>query len=242
MKLFGLIGKNIDYSFSRTYFSKKFEQEKLNCVYKNFDLQSIDKFLSIFETNTISGLNVTIPYKEVIIPFLDELDEEAKAIGAVNTVKIENDKLIGYNTDHHGFSKSIQPHLNKTHKRALILGTGGASKAIAYALECLGIEFRFVSRKNHNKEIYKYEDLHTQDIKEHTIIINSTPLGTYPNTEDCPNIPYGELSENHLVYDLIYNPMETKFLKYGKKAGAKTINGLEMLHLQAEKSWEIWHL
>jgi shikimate dehydrogenase len=140
------------------------------------------------------------------------------------------------------FSKSIQPHLNKTHKRALILGTGGASKAIAYALECLGIEVRFVSRKNHNKEIYKYEDLHTQDIKEHTIIINSTPLGTYPNTEDCPNIPYGELSENHLVYDLIYNPMETKFLKYGKKAGAKTINGLEMLHLQAEKSWEIWHL
>ena len=224
MKLFGLIGKNIDYSFSRTYFSKKFEQEKLNCVYKNFDLQSIDKFLSIFETNTISGLNVTIPYKEVIIPFLDELDEEAKAIGAVNTVKIENDKLIGYNTDHHGFSKSIQPHLNKTHKRALILGTGGASKAIAYALECLGIEVRFVSRKNHNKEIYKYEDLHTQNI------------------EDCPNIPYGELSENHLVYDLIYNPMETKFLKYGKKAGAKTINGLEMLHLQAEKSWEIWHL
>ena len=121
-----------------------------------------------------------------------------------------------------------------------ILGTEGALKAIAYSLECLGIEVRVVSRKNHNKEIYKYEDLHTRVIKEHTIIINSTPLGTYPNTEDCPNIPYVELSENHLVYDLIFNPMETKFLKYGKKAGAKTINGLEMLHLQAEKSWEIW--
>jgi len=241
MKLFGLIGKNIDYSFSKTHFSEKFKQEKLNCVYKNFDLQSIENFSNIFESKNISGLNVTIPYKESIIPYLDALDNEAKAIGAVNTINIKGNKLIGYNTDHYGFKSSLLPHLKSTHKKALILGTGGASKAVAYALESLEIEVCFVSRKPKNEQTITYDDLRIEDIQECTIIINSTPVGTYPNIDEYPNIPYSGIGENHLLYDLIYNPSETKFLSLGKKANAQVLNGLEMLRLQAEKSWEIWH-
>ncbi len=241
MKLFGLIGKNIDYSFSRTYFSEKFKQQHLECVYQNFDLSSIEEFPYIFDGKNISGLNVTIPYKEAVIPNLDALDHEAEAIGAVNTIHIKNNKLIGYNTDHYGFKTSLIPHLNSTHKKALILGTGGASKAVVYALGSLGIETQFVSRSKKIKGTLNYTDLKTSDIQEHTLIVNCTPLGTHPNIEECPPIPYNGIGKNHLLYDLIYNPSETKFLNYGKKANAKTLNGLKMLELQAEKSWEIWH-
>ena len=241
MKLFGLIGKNIDYSFSRTHFSEKFKREKLVCKYENFDLQSIEDFPHIFESKSISGLNVTIPYKESIIPYLDVLDNEAEAIGAVNTIKIVNGKLIGCNTDHYGFKSSLLPHLNPTHKKALILGTGGASKAVAFALDSLEIEVYFVSRNPKNEQTLAYDDLRIKDIQEHTIIVNSTPLGTHPNIDEYPPIPYNGIGKNHLLYDLIYNPSETKFLNLGKKANAKVLNGLEMLRLQAEKSWEIWH-
>jgi shikimate dehydrogenase len=241
MKLFGLIGKNIDYSFSRTYFSEKFKQQQLDCKYKNFDLESIEKFSHIFDTKTISGLNVTIPYKETVIPYLNALDSEAEAIGAVNTIQIKNNKLIGYNTDHYGFKTSLIPHLNSLHKKALILGTGGASKAVVYALESLGIETKFVSRSKKIIDTLIYEDLSVSDIQKHTLIVNCTPLGTHPKTDECPPIPYAGIGKNHLLYDLIYNPEETKFLSIGKKAGANTLNGLEMLKLQAEKSWEIWH-
>lgn len=241
MKLFGLIGKNIDYSFSRTHFSEKFKQGKLDCVYENFDLQSIEDFPHIFESKKIYGLNVTIPYKESIIPYLDALDKQAKAIGAVNTIKITENNFVGYNTDHYGFKNSIKPHLKSTHIKALILGTGGASKAVAYALESLGIEVCFVSRNLKHKQTLTYNNLRIEDIQEHSIIVNCTPLGTYPKLDEYPPIPYNGIGENHLLYDLIYNPSETKFLSLGKKANAKVLNGLEMLRLQAEKSWEIWN-
>jgi len=241
MKLFGLIGKNIDYSFSRTYFSEKFKQHHFDCVYQNYYLNSIKEFPRIFDSENIYGLNVTIPYKEAVIPYLDALDHEAEAIGAVNTILIKNNKLIGCNTDHYGFKTSLIPHLNSTQKKALILGTGGASKAVVYALESLGIETKFVSRSKKIKGTLNYKDLSASDIQEHTLIVNCTPLGTHPNIEECPPIPYNEIGKNHLLYDLIYNPSETKFLGYGKKADAKTLNGLKMLELQAEKSWEIWH-
>ena len=198
-------------------------------------------FPRIFDSENIYGLNVTIPYKEAVIPYLDALDHEAEAIGAVNTILIKNNKLIGCNTDHYGFKTSLIPHLNSTQKKALILGTGGASKAVVYALESLGIETKFVSRSKKIKGTLNYKDLSASDIQEHTLIVNCTPLGTHPNIEECPPIPYNEIGKNHLLYDLIYNPSETKFLGYGKKADAKTLNGLKMLELQAEKSWEIWH-
>jgi shikimate dehydrogenase len=245
MNKLGLLGKDISYSFSRTYFKKKFENENIkNTSYENFDIDNIDLFPSIIKnTKGLKGLNVTIPYKEQVIPFLDKVNKKAKAIGAVNTIRItKTGKLVGYNTDCYGFKKTLKPFIKSHHKKALILGTGGASKAIAYTLDEMGITYQYVSRKLSDGVGFSYETLTEDDISDNQIIINATPLGTFPNIEDCPNIPYGELSENHLVYDLIYNPMETKFLKYGKKAGAKTINGLEMLHLQAEKSWEIWHL
>ena len=241
MKIFGLIGRNIDYSFSRTYFSEKFKQHHLDCMYQNFDLNSMEEFPYIFDSQNIYGLNVTIPYKEDIIPYLDALDHEAESIGAVNTIKIKNNKLIGFNTDHYGFKTSLIPHLNSTHKKALILGTGGASKAVVYALTSLGIETTFVSRSKKTKGILNYKDLTITDIEQHTLIVNCTPLGTYPNIEESPPIPYSGIKKKHLLYDLIYNPIETKFLSSGKKVNAKTLNGLKMLQLQAEKSWEIWH-
>lgn len=241
MKVFGLIGKDIDYSFSRAYFSEKFKLQNLDCVYQNFDLKTIEEFPHIFKTKNMAGLNVTIPYKEAVIPYLDTLDAEAQAIGAVNTIHIKNNKLIGCNTDHYGFKTSLIPHLKSEHKKALILGTGGASKAVVYALESLEIEVKFVSRSLHNKHTINYNDLSVDDIQEHLLIINCTPLGTHPNIEECPPIPYSGIGRHHLLFDLIYNPAETKFLSHGKKATAKTLNGLEMLRLQAEKSWGIWH-
>lgn len=240
---FGLVGRDISYSFSRGYFANKFDKENLPYSYVNFDLQSIDELKAIIKnTPNLKGLNVTIPYKEQVIPLLDKLNKKAKKIGAVNTIRFtKNHKLIGYNTDFYGFKKSLQPHLKSHHKKALILGTGGASKAIAYALKKLKIEHHFVSRSPKKGVTFLYTDLTDKIISEHTIIINCTPIGTFPKVNECPHIPYSALTENHILYDLIYNPEQTKFLKQGFKTGATTINGLEMLRLQAEKSWEIWH-
>jgi len=241
-KQFGLIGKNISYSFSQKYFSNKFNKEELhNCSYKNFDIQSIESFPDIFKKNpTIKGLNITIPYKESIFPHLDKLSNKAKRIGAVNTIRItKKGKLKGYNTDEYGFRKSLVPFLKKHHKKALILGTGGASKAIAFALKKLHIQYQFVSRSANGS--FNYESLTSEAIAEHHLIINCTPLGTFPNTDDCPNIPYESITSKHLLYDLIYNPEETTFLRKGKSNGATAVNGLKMLELQAEKAWEIWN-
>lgn len=240
---FGLVGKNIDYSFSRNYFASKFEAENLPCTYVNFDLEAIDELKNIIKnTSNLKGLNVTIPYKEQVIPLLDAVHKKAKAIGAVNTIKIEkNGRLKGYNTDYYGFKNSLQPHLKPYHKKALILGTGGASKAIAYGLERLEIPYVFVSRSQKDKFNFLYDDLNDQMLSDYTIIVNCTPIGTYPNITACPNIPYRALTDHHLLYDLVYNPKQSEFLKRGFQKGAMTINGAEMLRLQAEKAWEIWN-
>ncbi len=240
---FGLIGKNIDYSFSKTYFKNKFEKEDLNCRYQNFDIDTISKFPEILKNNIhLKGLNVTTPYKETIIPYLTKLNEDAYHIGAVNTIKIiKNGELIGYNTDYFGFKKSIEPLLKKHHKKALILGTGGASKAIIFALKDLNIEYTSVSRQKTDNVDFTYDSLTETSLCENHIIINCTPLGTYPNIDECPNIPYHALTNKHLLYDLVYNPPLSTFLKNGRLKGATIINGLKMLELQAEKSWKIWN-
>ena len=239
---FGLVGKNISYSFSRDYFGEKFQ--KLNLVdysYENLDFQKIEEFPEFIKKNRIlSGLNVTIPYKEAIIPYLDKLSKKAAEIGAVNTIKItKSGKLKGYNTDHFGFKKSLEPILNTNHKKALILGTGGASKAVAYALKQLGIPYLFVSR-NPNEDTIGYNQLNKNTFKEFQIIVNCTPVGTSPNIDSCLDIPYEYFTKNHIAFDLIYNPAETMFLKKAKEQGSTIKNGMEMLALQAEKSWEIW--
>lgn len=241
---FGLIGKNISYSFSKTHFTAKFENEDIDYAYENFDIDAISQFPSILKNNPdLLGLNVTIPYKESIIPYLDELDDMAKEIGAVNTIKIDSSgKLKGYNTDYYGFEKSLELLLKPHHRRALILGTGGASKAIAFALKNLNIAFDFVSRQPESDVKYCYEDLRENILKSYQIIINCTPLGTFPNVNECPDIPYDAISSEHLMYDLIYNPIQTKFLICGEIQGADISNGFSMLELQAEKAWEIWSM
>ncbi|WP_394970849.1 shikimate dehydrogenase family protein [uncultured Croceitalea sp.] len=240
-KRFGLIGKNISYSFSRRYFSEKFTELKLlGYSYENFDLDTISKFKSLIAENSLSGLNVTIPYKESIIPYLDCLDKTAEKIGAVNTIRFTPEGLKGYNTDAYGFQKTLVPHLKKHHKNALILGTGGASKAIAYVFETLNIPYKFVSR-NPKKGMFSYEELDKSIIEKYKIIANCSPVGTHPNILDKPNIPYQYINEKHFLFDLIYNPEKTAFLKYGEKKGACIENGLAMLQFQAEKAWEIWN-
>ncbi|MGA8852965.1 MAG: shikimate dehydrogenase [Christiangramia sp.] len=241
MRTFGLLGKNIDYSFSRKYFSEKFSSENIDAEYKNFDIADISGFSEVIRNNPLSGLNVTIPYKEAVIPYLDHLDPHSTKIKAVNTIKFEKDgSLCGYNTDYWGFLEALKPHLHANHKKALILGTGGASKAIAYALNLLDIPFKFVSR-NPEKNQFSYSDLDTKIIENYHLIINSTPLGTFPDVEKCPSIPFKYITENHLIFELIYNPSETKLMKKAAAKGAKTLNGLEMLKLQAEKAWAIWN-
>lgn len=242
--IFGLLGKNISYSFSRGYFTEKFQKLQLkNHSYFNFDIASCNDFPSIIASeNDLKGLNVTIPYKQEIIPFLDELDETAKQIGAVNTIKISKNKsLKGYNSDVVGFEKSIKPLLKTHHQKALILGTGGASKAVAFVLQKNNISFQFVSRNPNGNHEISYENLTQEIIQSHTIIVNCSPLGTSPNIDKFPDIPYQFLNKNHLLYDLIYNPAETIFLSKGKRQGATIKNGLEMLQLQAEESWRIWN-
>lgn len=237
MKQFGLIGKNIAYSFSKNYFADKFKRENsLDTHYELFDLQEIKEVEKLFENPKLKGFNVTIPYKEKIIDYLDELSPEAKEIGAVNCVKIIGSKRIGFNTDAYGFKESIRPLLVKQHQKALIFGDGGAAKAVQFSLKQLEIEFQVVSRRGD----FQYTDLDQKTLQSHLILINTTPLGTYPNLEQKPEIPYEFIGPKHLVFDLIYNPEKTKFLKLAEKKGAQIKNGYEMLVLQAEKSWEIW--
>ena len=235
-KTFGLIGKNIDYSFSRSYFTKKFEKLQLsNYEYVNFDLKSIEK-ISTINFNDVCGFNVTIPYKTEIIKFLDKIDPEAEKIGAVNTIKINRRGLIGFNTDYIGFLKSLP---KRKFKRALIFGTGGASKAIQHALSKIDIPFEIVSRKN-DKMYLAYTNLNSK-MNSFDLIINSTPVGTYPNVNSILEIPYDLIDSSHTCYDLIYNPIKTRFLIESEKKGAHVINGLPMLEFQAEASWDIWN-
>ena len=237
MRTFGLIGKTLVHSFSEGYFNNKFHKEDINDAnYKNFELNNISEFTDLISKMKLSGLNVTTPYKESIIPFLDELTPQAKAIGAVNTIQFKDNKLIGHNTDTIGFSQSIYPLLDER-KKALILGNGGASKAIQYTLKTLNIEYKIVSRKSS----FDYSDINSKSIGYYDIIINTTPLGTYPEIADFPQIPYKALNENHLLFDLIYNPIESRFLRFGKTKNCSIKNGLEMLEIQAESSWNIWN-
>ena len=239
---FGLIGKNIDYSFSKKYFSEKFKKENLDCTYSNFDIENISLIESILQKNGISGYNVTIPYKQEIIKFLDEIDEVAKAIGAVNTIKKIDNKNIGFNTDSIGFEKSLIPLIeNKKPDSALILGGGGASKAVKYVLKKIKINYSTVSRKEGKSE-FIYENLNDVIINRFKMIINCSPVGTFPNINKCPNIPYKHLTKEHVLYDLVYNPIESLFLRRGRELGCKTKNGLEMLEIQANESWRIWHI
>ena len=243
-KVFGLLGKNISYSFSRGYFAKKFELLGLNKhEYKNFDIQDIAGFSSIIKDETcLKGINVTIPYKEEVMQYLDILDNTAKEIGAVNTIKFtKRGNLKGYNTDVVGFENSISPYFKSHHKFALILGTGGASKAIAYALKKNKIQYKFVSRKPSGKEEISYDDLTKEVLNKYHIIVNCTPIGTSPEIHLSPNIPYQFLSGKHLLFDLIYNPEISAFLAKGKQQGASIKNGFEMLEMQAEESWRIWN-
>lgn len=243
-KRFGLLGRNISYSFSKGYFTEKFSKNNRfeGCSYENFDIPEITAFPKIIKnTPNLKGLNVTIPYKEVVIPYLDKLSKKATEIGAVNTIKLtKKGKLKGYNTDYYGFMKSLEPLLEPHHKKALILGTGGASKGVAYALKELGISYTFVSREA-KEGVINYKQIKATTFDNYQIIINSTPVGTSPNTDAFPLIPYEYFTGNHIAYDLIYNPSETQFLKKAAAKGAKTKNGQDMLVFQAEKAWKIWN-
>jgi len=240
MKKYGLIGKSLSHSFSRQYFTEKFNQLSIDAVYENIELDSIlpsfRKTLQPFE-----GVNVTIPYKEDVITELDEIIGVAAEIGAVNTIKIKGDKLIGYNTDVFGFQQMIKPFFKSNHERAIILGTGGASKAVAYSLMSLGCEPIFISRSPKKENEFSYDDMNEQMLKSCHIVVNCTPVGTAPNIEDCPAIPYEHFTEKHLAIDLIYNPAETAFLRLAKEGGAVTLNGKTMLEQQAEEAWRIWN-
>lgn len=242
MKVYGLIGKSLQHSFSPTYFAEKFKKEGIrDSVYRSFPLERIEDFNQLLQKeNNLAGLNVTIPYKTQIIPFLDELSPQAAAIGAVNVIQFKNNQLIGHNTDVDGFQISLERHLNSEQKqsKALVLGTGGASKAVIFALESLKISYQLVSRNADAN--YTYQELNADLLKEYLILINTTPLGMFPSIETCPPIPYEAIGAKHLLFDLVYNPLETVFLTEGKNRGATIVNGLEMLHLQAEKAWAIW--
>ncbi len=243
-KVYGLLGYPLGHSFSKNFFNNKFESEKIDAEYINFEIPDINMLMEVIsEHHNLEGLNVTIPYKQQVIPFLDELDEDAARIGAVNVIKIirENGdlKLKGYNSDIIGFCDSIAPLIKQHMKKALILGTGGAAKAVFVGLEKLGIEPQYVSRKKSDNAII-YSEINKDIINEYHIIVNTTPLGMYPNIDESPDIPYELLTDKHLCYDLLYNPDETLFMKNAKAQGAETKNGLEMLLLQAFASYDIW--
>jgi len=249
MDQYGLIGNPLKHSFSQGFFNDKFRAENIDAEYINFEIPTIEEFKSVIKNNPqLKGLNVTIPYKEQVIPYLDKLSENAQLIGAVNVVKIERTKkgkakkLTGYNSDIIGFKNSIEPLLQLHHTQALILGTGGSAKAIYYGLKQLGVEGTYVSREKTRNTVLTYPELNEEIIKTHTVIVNCTPVGMWPDVDDCPKIPYQLLTKEHLLYDLLYNPNETLFMKKGKEQGAKVKNGLEMLLLQAYASWEFWKL
>lgn len=258
MKQYGLIGFPLTHSFSKKYFTEKFQkEERVDCSYELFPLPHLSDLPEFIKANpALCGLNVTVPHKIGVMYYLDKIDAAAKEIDAVNCIKVVNHqpvedffsgelsfmkvRLEGYNTDAFAFEASLKPLLKKHHQKALILGNGGAARAVIYVLNKLNIAYKIVSRRAIGKQL-KYEQLNQDVINERLLIINTTPLGTYPDVETCPDIPYDFITSKHLLYDLVYNPEETEFLKRGKSRGASVKNGMEMLRLQAEKSWEIWN-
>ena len=245
MRHFGLIGYPLGHSFSVSYFSEKFEREGIDASYRNFPLERAAEFEKLVrEEPDLHGLNVTVPYKQVIIPYLDALSQTARAVKAVNTIcfcrKDERMALTGHNTDVVGFEKSLVKHLQKHHTKALVLGTGGSSGAVTFVLESLGIEFTLVSR-NQGAGKVSYDEVDADQVNRTPLIINCTPLGMYPDTGYCPDLPYGAITRSHLLYDLVYNPEKSLFLSKGEEKGATIVNGYEMLVCQAEASWEIWN-
>ena len=240
-KQFGLIGKNIEYSFSRKYFLEKFSSN-LNlsdCNYRNFDLESIDLIKDFIDDKDLGGLNVTIPYKIEVIEYLDEISDEAKEIGAVNTICFEDGKRIGYNTDIYGFSQSLKASSINRIDSAIVLGTGGASKTVIYFCKINNIPFKILSRKK-SKDCLSYKEIDHSFFEGKVLIVNCTPIGTHPKINECPDLPYDLLNKENILFDLVYNPPETLFIKKGKEIGCKTLNGYEMLKFQAEKSWKLW--
>mgnify|MGYP001644577304 FL=1 len=240
-----MIGHPLVHSFSQNYFNAKFENERINARYINFEIPSIDDLAEVLARNPeLKGLNVTRPYKEKVIPFLDSISPEAKSIGAVNVIRVSHKGsktiLKGFNSDVIGFTKSIEPMLESCHKKAMILGTGGASKAVDYGLKSLGLETMFVSRFNRPGTV-RYDNITPEMMKEYNVIVNCTPCGMYPHTDECPNLPYEAIDEHNILYDLLYNPDFTLFMEKGAERGATIKNGLEMLLLQAFASWEFWH-
>jgi len=246
MDLYGLIGNPLTHSFSPVFFNEKFANEEIDAEYKKFEIQEISYFSEIISSNeNLKGLNVTLPYKQLVMQYLDDIEPQAKEIGAVNVIKIirsaDNISLIGYNSDITGFQNSISPLIdNKIHKKALVLGTGGASKAVLRGLQNLNLNPMLVSRTKIEGRL-TYKDLDEETMSEFKVIVNASPVGTFPKVDEMPDIPYKYLTSDHLLYDLVYNPSETKFLKWGKERGATVKNGYEMLELQALASWDIWN-
>jgi len=246
MKRYGLLGYPLTHSFSKRYFTEKFEREKINSTYENFEIDTIEKFPEVVQNNPeVVGINVTIPYKEQVIPYLDELNDSAREIRAVNTIKVQRKGnevyLMGYNTDTYGFENALKPLLKPHHRKALILGTGGASKALKYVLNQLNIDFVSASIEELKDKEIRYADIDEKMMEERLLIINATPLGTYPKVNSYPDIPYQFISDKHLMFDLVYNPEVSQFLAKGKARGAGIKNGYEMLLGQAIKSYEIWN-
>lgn len=242
---FGLLGYPLGHSFSRAYHTERFTRMGIDAVYDNYELTDISRLPDLVaSTPALEGLNVTIPYKEAVLPYLDELDATAQHIGAVNVIRIirngRNVRMVGYNSDYIGFARSIAPMMQIQHKQALVLGTGGASKAVAAALRDMGLTVHAVSRHPSAGEL-SYGNLTPETMRCHTVVVNATPLGMYPDTESCPEIPYNELSEKHLCYDVIYNPEETLFMRRAAQQGAIVSNGMQMLYGQADAAWEIWN-
>lgn len=241
MKTYGLIGEYLDHSFSKDFFTHKFTAEDIDARYENFALAHISEVESLLKWDELDGLNVTLPYKVAILTYLDELSEEARKIGAVNTVQFLDGKKIGHNTDAFGFAQSIKPFLTFQHERAIVLGTGGASKAISYVLDNLGIDVIKISRIPKGEKQFGYDEVNDNMLRACKLVVNATPVGTFPEIDKCPQFPFESLTEEHLVIDLIYNPNKTKFLRHAEENGAVILNGRPMLEHQALKAWEIWN-
>ena len=240
LKHYGLIGKTLGHSFSEAFFKDYFEKNNIEAKYSNFELKEIEEISSIFNQN-LSGLNVTFPYKESVLPFLDRLDESAAQIGAVNVLAFENGEKVGYNTDAYGFAQSIKPFLTFEHERALIFGTGGASKAVAHVFKQIGLDVFYISRNgNEANGVFRYEDINNHMLRSCRVLVNCTPVGTFPDVNACFELPFEHLTPAHLVIDLVYNPAQTELMKRAKAQGAAVMNGLSMLQHQALKSYEIW--
>ena len=241
MLKFGLLGRSLGHSFSKSFFTNYFVTNHIDAIYENIEIENIEDFTNVLKQN-FSGLSVTTPYKEEVIPFLDGLDDVAKDIAAVNAIVIKNGKSIGFNTDAYGFQQSIKPFLSNKHERCMIFGTGGSSKAVSYVLKTLGIDVIFISRNPKLKNEFSYEEVNDNMINACKLVVNCTPVGTFPNIDAQIDIPYQSLTRSHLVVDLIYNPQKTKLLEKAEQAGAMILNGESMLRHQALKSWEIWNL